>query len=265
MKSISLKTAFFGLLVGCLLSFTVLYQLKATTEPNLIIVSKDLVAKKTDLITWEKENSKNYFEDQSNAGFFCKDNVLIDLNGVSTSDGLLVKSWLVKNSDYICFEDSYPYLEEAHLIKDQLFIENINNASNPRVLTYENIKNISNGLIKTAHPTNPTLDFESHGYQAYLNFFTLFGSNPRFVYDFGLTKEGSYSIPFFRSIKHRIEKDFNSVVNEKDIKFTFVKVKNLSNLEVIALVVEASVASSTFKEYYNFSTDPGKPISYKYF
>jgi hypothetical protein len=38
----------------------------------------------------------------------------------------------------------------------------------------------------------------------------------------------------------------------------------MEGVDVIAFTVVVTNGTSTFKEYYNFSTDPGKPISYKF-
>jgi len=261
MKKITLKTATFGLIGVGLITFLALYLLKESKEPNLIIISKDFVAKKTNLTAWENENSKFYYEDNSASGDACVDNVVVDLNIVSSTDGKLVRDWLKANSKYICFEDSYKHIEEAHVVKDSDFIKNIDSETNPREVSYEYIKSATNIFIRSSGPNR---DFDNIGYDGYLNFFTFFGSNPRFIYDTGEVKEGSYSIPFFKSIKHRIEKEFNTTINEKDIKFNFVKTKNMEGVDVIAFTVVVTNGTSTFKEYYNFSTDPGKPISYKF-
>jgi hypothetical protein len=262
MKTTTLKTTIFGLVGAGLLTSTTLYLVKDAEEPNLIVVSKGLVRDNTDLGVWENQNSKYYFEDNSTAGDSCTDNVVIDLNELSMTDGKLVGKWLRDNSDYICFPDSYNYIEKAHVVSNPDFIRNIEVYTNRREISYKDLKSMTNISIKVFFPKE---DFDSIGYNGYLNFFTFFGGNPRFIFDINQIDEGSYSIPFFRSIKNRIEKELNTTINEKDIKFTFVSTKSSpEGKAVVAFKVDVTNGTKTFKEYYNFSTDPGKPRSYKF-
>ncbi|WP_396152156.1 hypothetical protein [Flavobacterium sp.] len=261
MKTATLKTGLFGLVGAGLITLTALYLLKENDEPNLIVVSKDLVAKNRDLISWENENRNFYHSDNTGAGIACEDNVILDLNKLSSTDGKLVGKWLKDNSKYICFEDSYKHIEKAHIVTNTIFINNIENESKRRLINYEDLKSMSNLSIRILTPNE---NFDSIGYEGYLNFFTIFGSSPRFIYDINQIDEGSYSIPFFRSIKKRIEKELNITINEREIEFTFVSTKNPEGKAVVAFKVEFNRDTKTFKEYYNFSTDPGKPWSYKF-
>lgn len=245
--------------IGFITLFAV-YQNSHTVIPNLIVVSKDLVAKKTNLTTWENQNRAFYHDDNSGAGNACLDNVLIDLNKVSNTDGKMVKTWLKDNSDFICYMDAYQYIERAHIITDQDFINNIDNATEQKELTYDSIKNKINVEINDQFPN---IDFDSHGYEGYINFESLFDNNTKYFYDSGDIEKDGYSIPFFRSIKNKVQAQLNGTVEERDITFTFVIAKNHENKDVNAFIMNATNGSSNVREYYNFSTDPGKPSSYK--
>lgn len=244
---------------GYIMLFAVYQETNASTS-NLIVVSRDLIAKKTDLTAWENQNRGFYYEDNSGAGNDCLDNVLIDLNKVSETDGKRIRTWLKDNSDYICFVDAYQYIVRAHLITNQDFINNIDNATEQMELSYDVIKNNIDVEIKAQFPNS---DFDSHGYEGYINFESLFNQNSKYFYDSGDIDNDNYSIPLFRSIKNRIATQFNGTVEESDIVFTFVIARNPENMEVNAFIVNATNGSSNIREYYNFSTDPGKPSSYK--
>ncbi len=261
MKTTTLKTAIFGLVGAGLITLTTLYLVKEAEEPNLIVVSKDKVVKLGDLTTWENQNRNFYHSDNTGAGIACEDNVILDLNKLSSTDGKLVGKWLKDNSKYICFEDSYKHIEQAHVVTNTVFINNIETETNRRLITYDDLKSMANFSIRILSPNE---NFDSIGYEGYLNFFTILGSSPRFVYDLNQIDEGSYSIPFFRSIKKRIEKELNITINDRELEFTFVKTKNPEGKAVVAFKVEFNNATETFNEYYNFSTDPGKPWSYKF-
>lgn len=257
MKKITLKTATFGILgLGFISLLGWLLTSKTRLEPNLIVISKNKVRAGTDFDKWEEENSKCYYSDQSGAGIICNDNVVLDLNEISADDGNKVRNWLEKYSKFICFEDSYKYIEKAHLIKDVVYIDNIERASNKRDISYKEIKDKTNVFFVLSNNK-----FDDRGYEGYLNFFKPNFTDIKFMYDYGLIGEGRYSIPFIRSIKASVVKKFNNPnFLEEDIKFTFVKVVSPAGNEAIAFRVVAG-PNNEFKQYYNFSTDPGKPIT----
>lgn len=255
MKSINFKKLSFSLLGLGIVSFFVWFFMKTNYE-NLIIISK---AKISDYQTWHDENKDYIYTGQYEQPTKCNDPIAINLDKISLTDGNKVRDWLKNNSKYICFEDSYKYIESAHIITDSNSISVINNATNKRPLSFKDISDKSTNLMRVV---NSNLNFENHGYEGYLNFFNFLGDT-RFLYDYGIIGEGRYSIPFFRSIRASVNKEFGSTdFPEKDIIFSFVQV-NLNGRKVIAFTVEATNGSKKFKQYYNFSTDPGKPISYK--
>lgn len=260
MKTVSLKTAFFGLVGAGLITLTTLYLVTDKDEPNLIVISKDLVAKNGDLSTWLNDNHNYCHTDQEDAGTYCADNIVIDLDKISKTDGKLVRKWLKDNTENICFEDAYKFIEKAHLIDDVDFKLNINNATERKELTYDSIRKIIEKEIKKVYPDS---DFEKQGYQGYMNFQSLFDTDSRIIYDQGDIDEGRYSIPFFRSIKYKINEKLKLPVDDSEIVFTFVKAKDIANKDVIAFIVKASNGNASFEEYYNFSTDPGKSSTYK--
>jgi len=171
--------------------------------------------------------------------------------------------WLRLNTGYICFEESYYYIQGSHSVS--ILLSDIDNQINEQInnliigdTTEMNALKISlEDLL-----TNYALDFDKYDYQKMLWFQLIPKTNPGETHQYVLTitsqtdlVDGNvyYSMPFFRSILKE-----NKVTDFKNCYFYFAAIK-VDGRDSIGFKVDYQ--NTNVGGFYDYSTTPGTGTS----
>jgi hypothetical protein len=187
---------------------------------------------------WEAENSASYCHKQI-LNPKCSNTLVIDLNKVGNSDENIAK-WLKKNTNYICFNDTYKFIENSHSI----IKTSIQGAINSEISAGRSTPYTFNEFKKEI------VDFDLYNYEKYIQpYFDTTEKKIKFKpvdpYKSGLK---CYSIPLFKSILSN-----HTISNLDTCVLDFATIKNKKNVDVIVFKV---TIGSTVIGFYNYSTDP---------
>lgn len=209
-----------------------------------IVIDKDKIDP-ADFTAWHAANSP-YYSTTTLSSSICenaqKDNIIIiDLTKVGVTDTTVAK-WLKANTDYICFDDSYPFIEKAHVITDADMQKRVNDAITNKQETHINFQTFVDDIKY----------YDGFNYEMYLNFTVDTSKKISFKpvnrYVKGMR---SFSLPSIKSVVARY-----GIKAENFYLYTinFVEVKDTNGLDAIAFRLDKG---ATIVGFYDYSTNPG--------
>ncbi len=164
--------------------------------------------------------------------------VVIDLDKMIESD---IADWLKKNGRFICFDDTHGFIEEAHKIKQQTTINQIEQSN--LIYTSYSLKAIKDKILAKG------ANFDFDRYFCYL---TLTRNENQIVFDLLNDYDSNrncYSIPCLRSIV--LKNNFSD-----DTLFEFAEAIIDGNTTIIFRVKTNSPLSIEGYDYYDYSDEP---------
>ena len=174
-----------------------------------------------------------------------------------TSTPILAK-WLKKYSDYFCFEDSYKFIEELHIVKDTSEISKINASNNPKYRI--SLRQILDDLAKFDYNKDIIKQLETMNYQSYVSV-SISKQNLKILKVDNYFENGNcYSFPFIRSLL------YNHKINNTDVDkcfFNFFEFSTNQDLKTIGFSIDC--VNKLTPNYFDFSNrPPGGSLNVKY-
>lgn len=213
-------------------------QESCNVNDYIVVIDKSKFSSTAAFDTWLKNNPYNCTKQLTNPK--CTNYAVIDLHKIHSSDEQKVANWLQANNAYICFDDSYQFIEKAHKVNAaiQTSIDTKINANDKLDIRLDNlINNITN--------------FPTTEYNAYLIFNR--DNNNKITQTIGTYASGNkgFSVPFINSI---ISVNNISSADYSKYTFTFVLINNDTK---VGLKITNTINHNVL--YYDISTEPKKP------
>jgi hypothetical protein len=232
---------------------------KVVTAISLITIISTLVVflnkapSKALLVVDKSKVSSSWYNDYKYI-FVCEDynttncSILIDLEKLNPNEIENVIDFLKVSKEYICYDESYNYIESNHIVTD---IAEQNRILRNKEQTSITFKQFVDGIA----------NFNNLKYGDYITFDkpsatsrVQYNHKPNYQYIKG---DASLSVP-----------SINSIIKINDLegkleqcKLTFSYDVTSTNIKRIGLIVESNIPGNSFTKYYNYSTDPTKPNS----
>lgn len=173
--------------------------------------------------------------------------VEVDLEKLAPSEISVIDTWLRTHSDYVCYDESYKFIEDNHRVDNFYKKWKIDRKK-------ESFKRTFSDFI------NGIQDFDNLKYGDYVNF----TRNPTTsIVDYKhkasyVKGDMSLSIPTIKSIIAR-----NNIATQLDSCTVTLSLDDKA--QQISIIVEKTTGTNQFKKYYNYSTDPTRPTRTTFF
>ncbi|WP_162127734.1 hypothetical protein [Flavobacterium phycosphaerae] len=206
---------------------------------NIIIINVSKLKRDGVYDTWTRNNQDLICNSNFKSAKCEYESLAVNL--LVFDDRIAEFTWLNTNSDYICYDESYAFLEQSRLI-------NI-----PRSTIDDHVRDAAEEQKKTftlRQMIDLGLDLNRPNYRQFVKIDDSSGTAVLQVSDGFEENKTCYSIPFIISIVKDLK-----ITNYNDLVFTFVKVR-IDGVDAYAFNVTYPGLDLS-KKYYDFSTRPG--------